>query len=60
MHDEFLDLGGDSLRAMQIASRVRAIWAIEIPLRALFETGTIADMAALVTQHLDREGRPSP
>jgi amino acid adenylation domain-containing protein len=60
VHDNFLDLGGDSLRAMQIASRVQDTWQVDIPLGALFGAASIADMAALVTQHLTRAGEPLP
>ena len=60
VHDNFLDLGGDSLRAMQIASRVQDTWQVDIPLGALFGAASIADMAALVTEYLTRAEEPLP
>src|SRR5207237_2523627 len=37
IHDNFFDLGGQSLLAMQLISRVRHVLSIELPLHALFE-----------------------
>jgi acyl carrier protein len=46
--DTFSELGGDSLMALQVASRVRDKFEINIPIRALFERSTIALLAAMV------------
>jgi hypothetical protein len=45
---------------MQIASRLQEAWQVDIPLAALFGAASIADMAALVTQHLARAEEPPP
>jgi amino acid adenylation domain-containing protein len=55
IHDPFLELGGDSLMAMQIVSRVRDTFHVEMPLRALLEASTIADMTGVIIQHQARQ-----
>jgi len=49
--DNFFDLGGDSLIATRIVSRVIQRFQLNIPLRLLFEAPTIAAMATLIEAH---------
>ncbi len=64
IHDNFFELGGHSLLGVQLMSRLRQEYQIEIPLRALFETPTVAGLALLIENGLETdrmaEGRPLP
>jgi acyl-coenzyme A synthetase/AMP-(fatty) acid ligase/acyl carrier protein len=50
VHDPFLDLGGNSLLATSVISRVLTAFQVELPLRTLFESPTVADMALAINQ----------
>jgi len=49
-HDNFFDLGGHSLSAIQVISQVREAFHIEFPLRALFEKPTIDELAKVIIE----------
>jgi len=48
IYDNFLELGGNSLRATQVMFRVWNKWQVELPLRSLLEASTVAKFAQAI------------
>lgn len=48
LHNNFFELGGHSLIATQVMVRVQKTTGVELPLRALFESPTVAKLAAQI------------
>ncbi len=44
--DRFFDLGGHSLQAVQIMTRIRREFGVDLPLSALFQSPSVAEMSA--------------
>jgi hypothetical protein len=54
IHDNFFELGGHSLFATQVTSRIRETLLVRLSLRHVFESPTIARLAATITTDLSR------
>jgi SAM-dependent methyltransferase len=73
IYDNFFELGGHSLLLIQLGSRIRNLFHVDLPLRVLFDTTTLVDMreailaqqvshadAATVEELMDRLKHLSP
>jgi amino acid adenylation domain-containing protein/FkbM family methyltransferase len=45
VHDDFYRIGGHSLMATRVLSRVRRTWSVEVPMRTFLQTRTIDELA---------------
>ncbi|HYN21123.1 MAG TPA: amino acid adenylation domain-containing protein [Thermoanaerobaculia bacterium] len=52
IHDNFFKLGGHSLIATRVLSRVRDAAGVDVPLAALFEAPTVADFSQAVEEKM--------
>ena len=59
IHDSFFLLGGHSLLATQVTARVRGQIGRELPLKAMFDHPTVAELAVYLDQAKDAKQRPS-
>src|SRR6202022_3419321 len=58
IHDDFFGLGGHSLLATQMISRVRNAFQVELPLRTLFESPTVAALGERIETGLVAQRPP--
>ncbi|NPC71099.1 amino acid adenylation domain-containing protein [Corallococcus exiguus] len=54
VHDSFFELGGNSLLALQCVARLRQAHGLEIPIVQLFQSPTVAQLAAVLTGDASR------
>ncbi|AHE67610.1 amino acid adenylation domain-containing protein [Legionella oakridgensis] len=54
VHDDFFDIGGDSLLALQIVTELKNDYHMDIPLYYLFEYPTIAKFASKIAELIEK------
>ncbi|MGA8150814.1 MAG: non-ribosomal peptide synthetase [Terriglobales bacterium] len=55
INDNFFSLGGHSLLGTQLIARVRDFLGVELPLRAIFDSPTVAELSAEIERMLGRD-----
>ncbi|MBW8873677.1 MAG: non-ribosomal peptide synthase/polyketide synthase [Acidobacteria bacterium] len=58
--ESFFDLGGHSLLASRAIARISRIFHVDVPLRTIFESPTVAGLAEQVEQALEAGETPPP
>ena len=57
MHDDFFELGGDSLMIMQVCARIEQEFEIEFPLSTFFKFRTVVEFVPYVAEKMRESGR---
>jgi aryl carrier-like protein len=50
IHDNFFDLGGQSLKAVRLRAKIESALNVSVSLRDLFARPTIAELALVITE----------
>ena len=58
-HESFFELGGHSLLATRVVSQLRSRFGVEIPLRAVFDNPTLAEMGRFIARSREEESNRS-
>ncbi|NVJ08965.1 amino acid adenylation domain-containing protein [Myxococcus sp. AM001] len=56
IHDDFLELGGNSLMAAQMLTRLREAFPVQLPLSDVFEAPTVAGVSARIQARMGSAG----
>ncbi|MCF6526567.1 acyltransferase domain-containing protein, partial [Streptomyces sp. JJ36] len=48
VHDDFVDLGGDSLVSVELAAQLERRFSVDVPVELMFQHPTVADQAEIV------------
>ena len=52
IHDNFFELGGDSLGAARVLAQLRKKFNVNVPMKAMFESPTVAELAKALHVHV--------
>lgn len=55
IHDNFFDLGGNSLLGIQLVSMLRKAFLLEFPMNSIFESPTVAEQAIVISETQRKE-----
>jgi amino acid adenylation domain-containing protein len=58
IHDDFLDLGGDSIIAAQAVMRIKELYRVEIPIPLFFECPTVVELANEISRSCELPCQP--
>ncbi|HEY6659725.1 MAG TPA: amino acid adenylation domain-containing protein, partial [Pyrinomonadaceae bacterium] len=53
--ENFFDIGGQSLKAVQVVSRLSSLFQVELPVKIVFEAPTVQNLAAVIAQQVTQQ-----